>query len=218
MKARVAVDLASADGPTRLDAAFALEPGTLAALVGPSGSGKTTLLRCLAGLHRPAAGRVEVGGRVWFDSAAGIDVSPQERGAGFVFQEQSLFPNMTVEQNLRFALEPATDPAPVEEVLAVAGLSGLRGRLPARLSGGQKQRVALARALVRRPALLLLDEPFSALDPAARARMQEELETFHRRYNTTTILVTHDAAEVRRLCRVVFELVEGGVRTTAGGT
>ena len=211
MKVHVAADLVTTEGPLELDASFELEEGRVGALLGRSGAGKTTILRAIAGLHRPKRGRIEVAGRVWFDSEAGVDLPPQERQAGFVFQDYALFPNMTVEENLRFALPRGADPAIIEELLAMTELAELRGRRPQRLSGGQKQRVALARALVPRPPLLLLDEPLSALDPETRQRLQDELKALHARFGTTTLLVSHDPAEVRRLAGTAFRLAAGRV-------
>ncbi|MEJ7661517.1 MAG: ATP-binding cassette domain-containing protein [Hymenobacter sp.] len=168
--------LHTAAGPRTLDVALALPPGELLAMTGPSGAGKTTLLRLLAGLDRPDAGFVRFGGQTWSDAAAGQWLLPQRRPLGFVFQDYALFPNMTVRENLAFVAENQADKKQlVSELLELLELTELANRRPALLSGGQQQRVALARALARRPRLLLLDEPLSALDllyppaPAARA-------------------------------------------------
>ncbi len=128
-----------------------------------------------------------------------------------MFQDYALFPNMTVEENLRFALRPGQDPRVVAELLELVELAALSGRYPATLSGGQKQRTALARALVQRPALLLLDEPLSALDPETRARLQAEVRALHARYGSTTLLVSHDREEVRRLAGRTLVLEKGKV-------
>ncbi|MDE2490237.1 MAG: ATP-binding cassette domain-containing protein [Elusimicrobia bacterium] len=194
------------DGPRDLRARFELAPGEVTALVGPSGSGKTTLLRMLAGLTRPDAGRLECGGRAWFDAEAGLDVPPQRRRVGFVFQDHALFPNMTVAENLRYALRPDQNPRAADEMLARAGLEALARRRPERLSGGQKQRVALARALVPEPGLMLLDEPLSALDEDARAELQEELLRLHRARRFTALAVSHDRAEIAKLSTSVLRL------------
>jgi molybdate transport system ATP-binding protein len=201
--------LRTADGDVDLQASLAIADGEFAALFGPSGSGKTTLLRMLAGLARPDAGRIEVDGEAWFDSAAGIDRPPQRRRAGMVFQEYALFPNMTVRGNLEFALKDRREAARVDAILEAAHLTELARRRPDTLSGGQKQRVALARALVSGPRILLLDEPLSALDPALRARMQDEILALQRRFSLSAILVSHDIAEVHRLAARVYCL-EGG--------
>lgn len=186
-----------------------------ATLFGPSGVGKTTLLRMVAGLVEPDEGLIQVEGTTWFDSAAKINLSPRRRSVGMVFQDYALFPNMTVAENIGIALPRGTRAAAVAELLEVAGLGELAHRKIDRLSGGQRQRVGLARALARRPAVLLLDEPLSALDLTMRLKLQEELVALHRRYQPTTILVSHDLSEVFRLSHKVFLLDKGKV-TRAG--
>jgi molybdate transport system ATP-binding protein len=215
LRADLTKRIETADGPLDLRARFELSPGAVTALVGRSGSGKTTLLRLLAGLTRPDAGRLECGGAVWFDADARVDVPPQRRRVGFVFQDRALFPNMTVEENLRYALKPGQDGRAVAELLALAGLSSLARRRPARLSGGQAQRVALARSLVPEPGLLLLDEPLSALDPDARAELQAEFLRLHRARRFTALLVSHDRAEVARLSTASLVLSGGRVAAPA---
>jgi len=203
--------LHTTEGAVDLVLEGSLRKGEFAAFFGESGAGKTTLLRMIAGLERPDEGRIVVDSEVWFDSSAGIDLPAAKRRVGFVFQDYALFPNMTVEENLRFALQKGEDPAIVGELMAMVGLEGVAGREPLRLSGGQRQRVALARALVRRPKLLLLDEPLSALDHAMRIRLQDELAALHRRFGLTTILVSHDPSEIFRLCGRLFHLSGGKV-------
>ena len=149
------------DGDFLLDVAFTAGDGERLALLGASGSGKSVTLKCLAGIHRPDEGRIEVDGRVLFDSASGVDLSPQRRHVGYLFQQYALFPNMTVEQNIAVA---AQDRGAVEELLHRLQLQEHRHKLPRQLPGGQQQRAALARVLAAQPQVLLLDEPFSALD------------------------------------------------------
>jgi len=197
------------EGEIALDVAFTLEPGRITTLFGRSGAGKTTVLRMLAGLTRPDAGRIAAGDEVWFDSAKQIETTPQSRRLGLVFQDLNLFPNMTVEGNLRFALRKNQDQKIVEELLETTKLSRLAARYPAALSGGQKQRVALARALVPEPQLLLLDEPLSALDEEARAELQEELLRLHGRRGFTALLVSHDRAEISKMSTAVLTLRDG---------
>ena len=155
--------------------AFALDLALVAGsetvgLVGPSGAGKTTVLRAIAGLVRPRSGRIEAGGGVWLDTEAGIDVPPERRSVGLVFQEYALFPHLTVAQNVAFGAR-----GDVASLLERFGLGGSAGERPGRLSGGERQRVALARALAREPDVLLLDEPLSALDPHTRSTVRGEL-------------------------------------------
>jgi molybdate transport system ATP-binding protein len=199
----------TAEGPLLLEADFELAPGGVTTLIGRSGSGKTTILRMLAGLTRPDAGRLTCAEEVWFDAGTGANFPPQRRRIGFVFQDDALFPTMTVEQNLRFALRPEQDPRAVESMLAITGLSSLARRYPAKLSGGQKQRVALARGLVPEPSVLLLDESLSALDGEARAELQDEFLRLHRERKFTALLVSHDRAEISKLSTSVLVLSGG---------
>jgi molybdate transport system ATP-binding protein len=157
------------------------------ALVGSSGSGKTTALRILAGLHRPARGRIVLDGDVLFDSAQGRNVPPEERAVGIVFQDYALFPHMCVERNVAYARG-----APAREELERLGIAHLAKARPAQLSGGERQRVALARALARRPRLLLLDEPLAALDPHTRGAVRESLRLLLAELDLPVILVTHE--------------------------
>ena len=201
-----------AEGATELQVQVALESGGLTALVGPSGSGKTTLLRLLAGLEMPRSGRITVGEAVWFDKQAGINLPPQQRAIGYVFQDTALFPNMTVRENITYAA-PNGQSDFVHELLEGTGLEPFVDQKPGRLSGGQRQRVALARALVRRPQLLLLDEPFAALDTQSSQQLQQVLVKLHQRWQTTTLLVSHHDADVQALADRVIRLVEGHVQT-----
>jgi len=203
--------LHTAEGETLLDVNVRIKEGEFVTLFGQSGAGKTTLLRILAGLMRPEAGRVAVGGEVWFDSEKGINLPPQKRRVGFVFQDYALFPNMTVRGNLEFALENKTEHQRVDELLELTGLTELQHRRPDTLSGGQKQRVALARALARQPRLLLLDEPLSALDAGTRLRLQDEILRLHRTFGITTLIVSHDLSEVFKLASRVLAVERGRI-------
>lgn len=174
----------------------------MVALFGPSGSGKSLTLQCIAGLVTPDAGRVTINGRTVFDSTRKLNLSPQERHIGYVFQNYALLPHMTVEQNIAYGLHrlPKEERSQkVREIITRMRLEGLERRRPAQLSGGQQQRVALARALVTGPEALLLDEPFSALDSAIRSRLQAELLQLLRGLSITAILVTHNLAEAYTL-------------------
>jgi molybdate transport system ATP-binding protein len=201
MSARVEVRIQKTVGPFTLDAAW--EAGDeVVALFGPSGAGKTLTLQCLAGLARPDAGRITVDGTVFFDSERGIHVRPQDRRLGYVFQGYALFPHLTVADNVGFGLghwPRAERRRRVGEVLERLELLGLADRRPAGLSGGQQQRVALGRALAADPALLLLDEPLSALDAPLRRQLRGELGRIVRDWGTATVLVTHDLAEAFEL-------------------
>ena len=194
-----------------MEVALGVQSGAILALTGPSGVGKTTLLRIVAGLLRPQAGLIRYGSEVWTDTAGRSFRAPQQRPVGFVFQDYALFPHLTVRQNLTFALDGGQDEAIVDELLRAVELTELAGQKPAQLSGGQQQRVALARALVRRPQVLLLDEPLAALDRDMRYRMQDLLLALHRQYRFTMILVTHDLAEIFRLADRVVRLDEGRI-------
>jgi molybdate transport system ATP-binding protein len=164
-------------------------------LFGRSGSGKTTILRCLAGLESLSGGRITYGGKVWSDASRGYSMPPQMRCIGYLFQEYALFPHLTVFENIAYGIRdtPAVEQRQrVGQVLQVFSLGGLEARRPAQISGGQQQRVALARALVRQPRLLLLDEPFSALDTTTRAELYPAIKDLLRRLTIPTVIVTHD--------------------------
>jgi len=205
--------------PIPLDAELECAPGELLALVGPSGSGKSTLLRCIAGLHTAGDGSIRCNGETWFDAAAAIDQPVQARRIGFVFQSYALFPHLSALENVAAALGGLTFAGRTErahELLARVHLDGLEQRKPAALSGGQQQRVAVARALARDPAVLLLDEPFSAVDQVTRRKLQQELARLRAHLNIPMLLVTHDLDEARMLADRMVILHRG--RTLQAGT
>lgn len=184
--------------PVPLDVRLDCPPGEVIALLGPSGSGKTTILRAIAGLLQPQQGHVACGKAIWLDTARNINVTPQQRRIGYLFQHFALFPHLNARQNVMAALEhrPAAERAArADDLLARVHLGGLGHRRPAQLSGGQQQRVAMARALARDPAALLLDEPFSSVDRATRDKLYRELAALRRDLAMPTILVTHDLGE-----------------------
>jgi molybdate transport system ATP-binding protein len=199
--------LFSARGEFMLDVQLQVGQGEFVTLFGESGAGKTTLLRCLAGLAQPDDGSIRVQGETWF--GRGAVLPPQRRRAGYMFQDYALFPNMSVRGNLEFALRKGASRRRVDELLELMALGELQHRKPAMLSGGQQQRVALARALASEPRLLLLDEPFSALDHDTRLRLQDEVLRLQRHYGLTTIMVSHDVGEVYRLSQRVLLLEHG---------
>ncbi len=185
--------------------------GSVMVLFGPSGSGKTTLLRCLAGLERPDMGRVQFGSEIWFDSDARISVCTHKRGVGYLFQDYALFPHLTVTKNITYNLSRREARERLEDIIGLLRLSDVRDRFPASLSGGERQRVALARTLIRRPKILFLDEPFSAIDAAAREQIRGEIKVILKGFQTTTLLVTHDRTEALSLGDKLILISEGEV-------
>ena len=193
------------------DVSLDVAPGSLTALLGPSGSGKSTLLRIIAGLEQPDTGHVEIDGQ---DVTA---VAPQRRGIGFVFQHYAAFKHMSVRDNVAFGLRIRREPRAavkerVDELLEIVGLTGWADRYPAQLSGGQRQRMALARALAVRPRVLLLDEPFGALDANVRQELREWLRRLHEEVHVTTVLVTHDQEEAMSVADSLAVLDHGRVQ------
>ena len=207
MTGRLEVALAVQVPGFELDVAWSAGGG-VAVLFGPSGAGKTLTLQCLAGLVRPRAGRIVVDGRVFFDSQTGVNVAAQARRIGYVFQGYALFPHLTVADNVGFGLRgrPRAERARrVAATLDKLGLGDLGRRYPRDLSGGQRQRVALGRALAIEPALLLLDEPLSALDAPLRRSLRDELRTILSGWGTAAVLVTHDFTEAYQIAdRIVI--------------
>ncbi len=198
---------------------FSLEAGMIFTFLGPSGCGKSTILRCIAGLDTPDDGRVEIDGTPMFDRQARIDVPPERRAIGMVFQSYAIWPHMTVAENVAFPftvmradrLSSAEIEDRVRRVLAVVGLEGYQRRPATRLSGGEQQRVALARAVVHEPRLLLLDEPLSNLDAQLREDMRQELKRLQVQLGITTIYVTHDQSEALALSDKVAVLNRGRI-------
>ena len=189
------------------------------ALFGPSGSGKTSILYMIAGLLRPQSGSITLGERTWLDTKRGIDLKPERRRVGFVFQDHLLFPHLSVERNLMYGRRRRRDPAhkiQPARVIEVLELSALLGRYPRNLSGGEKQRVALGRSLLSGPELLLLDEPLAALDEELKQRVLTYLERVVAEWHVPTLYVSHNAREVRRLAEHVIVLEAG--RVTGCGT
>ena len=207
------------DGPIPLAARIACAPGELLALVGPSGAGKSTILRAIAGLTRAQRGKVRIGEHLWQDSAQRVWIEARARAVGMVFQNYALFPHLSVIDNVAEAvhqLPVAARNARARQALAAVHLDGLEERRPAQLSGGQQQRVALARALVREPLVLLLDEPFAAVDQMTRERLYEELAALRAGLRIPVILVTHSLAEAHLLADRMVVLRKG--RTLQCGT
>jgi len=201
--------LFAAKGELKLQLNLTIKKGQLVTLYGESGAGKTTTLRMLCGLLKPDGGEIRVNNESWFHSSENTNRSPQDRKVGYVFQDYALFPNMTVLQNLEFALGKHKDKSRIEELISTMELGDLKHRNPETLSGGQKQRVALARALVQQPDILLLDEPLSALDIKIRLKLQDYILKVHRKYNLTTILISHDIGEIHKLSDWVFVINNG---------
>lgn len=203
--------LDTAEGRINAHFELSIHDGEFLTLFGASGAGKTTLMRMIAGLEKPDSGVIEVDGEVWFDSTKKINLPPQKRSIGFVFQDYALFPTMSVRENLLFAAENDEQKSFVDSLIEMVELTQLSHRRPDTLSGGQKQRVALARALVRHPKILLLDEPLSALDPSMRQKLQDELALVHERLGVTTLLVSHDIAETVKLSDRLASVVSGRI-------
>ncbi|MFT5662413.1 MAG: molybdate transport system ATP-binding protein [Sulfurimonas sp.] len=205
IKINIQKKLHGTNGFMDLDVDFEIKEGSFVALSGLSGSGKTTLLRVLAGLE-DSQGEIKVHKEIWQNKNTMMRV--QDREIGFVFQDYALFDNMSVEKNLLFVKK---DKELAKQLLELTELTELKGRKPNTLSGGQKQRVALCRAMMNEPKLLLMDEPLSALDPAMRMKLQNEILSLHKKFGTTTIMVSHDPIEIYKLAQRVIILENGKV-------
>ncbi|QNM90184.1 ATP-binding cassette domain-containing protein [Aliarcobacter cryaerophilus] len=198
-------ELHGSNGVMNLDINLSLQNGEFVALSGDSGSGKTTLLRVLAGLEE-AFGEIIVDDEIWLNEK--IKKPIQKRDIGFVFQDYALFPNLSVIDNLLYVKK---DKDLAKQLLSLTDLYELKNRYPNSLSGGQKQRVSLCRALMKRPKILLMDEPLSALDPHMRLKLQDEILTLHKEFKTTTIMVSHDPSEMYKLASRVLVLKDGKI-------
>ena len=197
--------------PIALDVDLHCDKGEILALVGPSGAGKSTVLRCIAGLHSVKNGQITCANNKWFDAQEKINLTPQQRRIGMVFQSYALFPHLTVNDNIRLALakQQQNKQQKIDDLLSQVHLTGLEHRYPHQLSGGQQQRVAIARALAREPEVLLLDEPFSAVDKVTRRKLYLELNTLRRSLDMPIILVTHDLDEAAMLADKMCVIHQG---------
>lgn len=205
------VDIKKKVGGFSLDVCFQTEEETMA-LLGASGCGKSMTLKCIAGIMKPDSGKIVLNGRVLYDSEKGINLPPQKRRVGYLFQQYALFPNMTVEQNIAVGCrerDKAAKKAAVTEKIRTFHLEGMEKKYPGQLSGGQQQRVALARILINQPELLLLDEPFSALDDYLKWQLEMTLSDLLKEYGKGVIFVSHNRDEVYRLCGSVCVLWHG---------
>ena len=203
--------LQTAEGKLPLEISFELKKGQLLTLYGGSGAGKTTLLRILAGLTPAERAMIEIDGVVWDNYKTKLHLPIQKRAIGFVFQDFALFPNLNVRENLAFAVHKDDKSPIVDELLEIMELQTLQKSKPENLSGGQRQRVALARAIVRKPKILLLDEPLSALDDQMRFKLQDYVLRIHHHYQLTTILVSHHLPEIFKLSDQVIVLDKGQI-------
>ncbi|EAL3379317.1 sulfate/molybdate ABC transporter ATP-binding protein [Campylobacter coli] len=208
IKIDIKLPINTAKGKKQLELNTCLKANEITAIFGESGAGKTTLLKIIAGLIKPEFGRIEVGDELWFDTQKNVNLAIQKRKIGFVFQDYALFPNMSVKENISYA---ATSKQKAKELLSLMNLENLAKIYPKNLSGGQAQRVALARALAREPQILLLDEPLSALDFKMRSFLQDELVKILQHFKITTLLVSHDLAEIYKLSHRILELSDGKI-------
>ncbi|MBN2362663.1 ATP-binding cassette domain-containing protein [candidate division WOR-3 bacterium] len=191
-----------------IDLSFSCEEGKIAVLIGPSGSGKTTVVRMLAGLEKPDTGKISVSDDVWFDSSAKRFLSPQKRRTGYVFQDYTLFPHLSLFDNAAFA---AVDKKEVYDLFDAFKISHISDRKPYQVSGGERQRCAFCQALARKPKILLLDEPFSALDFVTRRSLREELKKLKQSLSVPIVYVTHDINEALFLADEMLPIVDGKI-------
>ncbi len=188
-----------------------IERGKLVSIYGESGAGKTSLLRLISGLLQPDEGLIKINNELWYDSNMGVNRKAQNRNIGFVFQDYALFPHMSIKENIAFALPKNEGRSWLNELIKMIDLGNLQDRLPETLSGGQKQRVALARALARKPELLLLDEPLSALDHSMRSELQDHIMQLHNKMGLTTLMVSHDIGEISKMSDSVIHMEKGAI-------
>jgi molybdate transport system ATP-binding protein len=191
-----------------LDISFSFAKKNMMVMIGPSGGGKTTIIRMLAGLEKPEEGRLVFGDEVWFDSMRGINIAPQKRRLGYVFQDYNLFPHLNLFDNAAFA---AVDKMEVDGLFELFKIDHLKKRKPHMVSGGERQRCAICQALARHPRILLLDEPFSALDAITRRGLREELKNLKGGMSFPIIYVTHDITEALYLADEILPVVEGKI-------
>jgi molybdate transport system ATP-binding protein len=189
-------NLKAYQGKRMLKVSRKFEAGSITKIFGPSGAGKTTFLKIIAGLVTPEKGNINFNGDTWLDTESGINLPPQKRLSGFVFQDYALFPNMNVRQHLEYA---TNDAVWIDRLLSVGKLETLQDHKPEHLSGGQQQRLAILRALAIRPKLLLMDEPFSALDPEMKTTLIAELKEVFKEIGATVLIVSHNPQEVEKL-------------------
>lgn len=206
----ILIDIQKKLGAFVLDVNIEVENEVLA-LFGASGCGKSTVLKCIAGIMKPDRGKIVLDGKVLFDSEKRINLTPQKRNVGYLFQQYALFPNMTVEQNIACGIHRKKDPEKIAQMIEAVDLKGMEKKYPSQLSGGQQQRTALARILIGEPDILMLDEPFSALDTHLRYQMEQEVHQVIKRFGKTVLLVSHDMDEVYRLSERVAVMKDGRI-------
>lgn len=205
-------NLSGVDGSMTLKIDYNFILNEITSIYGESGVGKTTLLKIIAGLITPDKGIIEVKGNLWYSSDLKINLKPQKRKIGMVFQDYALFPNMSVIENLEFARGSNSDGKIISKLIELMDLGNLQDKLPNQLSGGQQQRVALARALVQQPETLLLDEPLSALDLKTRLKLQDHILEIHKEFKMTVLLVSHDIGEIIKMSSNVIQLDKGQIK------
>lgn len=211
IRTRLIKRLMAADGEFTLDVNFSSDAHQIIAIYGPSGVGKTSILRMIAGLLKPDGGFLQVDNRDWYHAENQVALPPGDRNVGFVFQDYALFPNMSVIQNIEFAIPKDGDRKMAEELIRHFDLNELRNSTPDKLSGGQQQRVAVARAFAQQPNVLCLDEPLSALDHSLRTKLQDFILEEHKKRPFTILMVSHDVAEIFKMADRVLHLKDGKV-------
>ncbi len=211
LKLNVQKRLTGAEGSLFLDVKFEIKEGEFVGILGESGSGKTSLLRMLSGLMTPDSGSIEISKQMVYNKKTKIQVKPQLRKVGMVFQDYALFPHLNAAENIRYGLTDHRDSNLYQDLVDIMELNELLKSYPSELSGGQKQRIALARTIANRPDLLLLDEPLSALDARMRYKLQGYLSALHKRFNLTILMVSHDSGEILKLTQRVLELRKGKI-------